>query len=257
MQSRVGSRVVFSVLASLLLAVLAACGSVTVGQHPAKSTVKIGAKSTEVNYLLYIPETYVKDRKARWPIILFLHGMGECGTNLDLLKKHPLPQMLETRKDFPFIVVSPRLQDPNSGFEPLLEPMEALLQQIQSRFRVDLKRVYVTGLSMGGSGAWKMALRFPHRFAAAVPVAGFWDWGNRDLPKNLCDLRGSPHLGIPRRAGLRGAPFGRTRSSCDALKTCGSSVRFTVYDDTGHEDTWRRAYADPALFEWMLAQTVE
>ncbi len=253
MRYRVRSLTLLTGLAGLILAGLAACASVPVGQHPKTSTVKVGSVSTEVPYLLYIPDAYGKDRGVKWPLVLFLHGMGECGTNLDLLKKHPLPAMLETRKDFPFIVVSPQLQSPYQGWEPQLEALDALVLQVQAKLSVDPRHVYVTGLSMGGSGTWRMALRFPHRFAAIVPVAGFYTWESRELPTNLCDLRDLPIW------AFHGARDSSVRLYQDeiivaALKACGSNVKFTVYEDTEHEDTWRKAYADPALFEWMLAQ---
>jgi len=256
MRHRVRSLLLRAGLAALIAAILAACAGVPVGQHPIKSTVKLEKGSREVSALLYVPEAYGKDRKAKWPLVLFLHGMGECGTNLELLKKHPLPEMLETRGDFPAIVVSPQLRSPYDGWEPELEALNALLLQIQSRLSVDPKRVYVTGLSMGGSGAWRIVLRFPRRFAAVVPVAGFWDWGNRGLPSNICDLRDLPIWAFH---GGRDSsvPLWQDEIIVAALKACGSSLKFTVYDDAEHEDTWRKAYADPALFDWMLAQTLE
>jgi predicted peptidase len=252
---RIRSLVSLASLAALILAVLAACASVPVGQHPNKSVVKLEKGTFEVSYLLYVPAAYGRDRQAKWPLILFLHGMGECGTNLDLLTKHPLPEMLEKRKDFPFIVVSPQLSTPYNGWQPELEALNALLLQVQSKLSIDPKRVYVTGLSMGGSGTWQMALRYPRRFAAAVPVAGFWEWNSRLLPPNLCQLQSLPIW------AFHGARDSSVKLWQDelivaALRACGSSVKFTVYDDAEHEDTWREAYADPALFEWMLAQTL-
>lgn len=254
---RVRSLITLAGLAALILAVLAACASVPVGQHPNKSTVKLENGTREVSYLLYIPEAYGRDRQAKWPLILFLHGMGECGTDLDLLKKHPLPEMLETRKDFPFIVVSPQLLSPyDNGWQPELEALNALLLQGQAKLSVDPKRIYVTGLSMGGSGTWQLALRYPHRFAAVVPVAGFWTYGMRTLPPNLCDLRDLPIWAF-HGAQDSTVQLWQEEIIVEALKACGNNVKFTVYDDADHEDTWRKAYADPGLFEWMLAQTLK
>jgi predicted peptidase len=243
-------------LVAAILAGLTACATVPVGQHPYTSPVKVGTVSREVRYLLYLPDAYGKDRGVKWPLILFLHGMGECGSDLDSLKKHPLPQTLETNKDFPFIVVSPQLLSSYYGWEPQLEALNALLLQIQARFSVDPKRVYVTGLSMGGSGTWRMALRFPRRFAAVVPVAGFYTFESRKLPTNMCDLRDLP---IWTFHGARDSTVKLYQDEIivTALKACGSSVKFTIYEDAEHEDTWRKAYADPALFEWMLAQSLK
>jgi predicted peptidase len=256
MRCRARFLILLSGLVVAALTGLVACASAPVGQYPQTSTVKVGNARTVVRYLLYIPEAYGTDRKAKWPLILFLHGMGECGTNIELIKKHPLPRDLETKKDFPSIVVSPQLLSPdNDGWESQLDALNALLLQIQARYRVDPKRIYVTGLSMGGSGTWHMAIRFPHRFAAVVPVAGFYSWASRMVPSNICDLRGLPVWAFH---GARDStvPLYQDEVIVEALKACGSSVKFTVYEDADHEPTWLRAYADPALFEWLFAQSL-
>ena len=86
----------------------------TVGQHPYSSIVRIKTSSDvattfEVNYLLYLPGDYGKDLQRKWPLILFLHGSGERGSDLELLKRQPLPKILDLQKDFPFVVLSPQL----------------------------------------------------------------------------------------------------------------------------------------------------
>jgi predicted peptidase len=232
---------------------LATCTSVLPGQHPYSSKLEAGTVRGEVRYLLYVPETYGKDRSVKWPLILYLHGYGERGTNLELLKKHPLPQTLETQKSFPFIVVSPQLEDYYYAWDSRLELLNALLLQIQSRYSVDPARIYATGLSLGGAGTWKMALRFPRRFAAIVPVAGFYTLESRELPPGIADLRDLPVWAFH---GARDSTVLQYQDEIivNALKASGSNVKFTVYDDAEHEDTWRRAYADPAVYEWLLAQ---
>jgi predicted peptidase len=217
--------------------------------------VKVGPTSSEVRYLLYLPEAYGMDRRVKWPLILYLHGYGERGSNLELLKKHPLPQTLEARTDFPFIVVSPQLEDTYYEWDSRLETLNALVLQIQERYAVDPARIYVTGLSMGGAGTWKMALRFPHRFAAVVPVAGFYTFESKELPPNICALRDLPIWAFHGSQDTTVPPY-QDEIIVAALRACGSSVKFTVYDGAEHEDTWRKAYADPALFEWMLSQSL-
>jgi len=215
--------------------------------------VKVRTLSVEVEYLLYLPDTYGKDHRFKWPLIMFLHGYGERGNNLELLIKHPLPQTLELQTDFPFIVVSPQLSDRLGSWESEIESLKALLAQIQARYSVDPKRVYLTGLSIGGAGTWEFALRYPNRFAAIVPIAGFYRYHSREVPRDICDLRDLP-IWVFHGAKDTSVPLYQEEILMEALKTCGSSVRFTVYEDTEHEGTWRRAYADPSLFEWMAAQ---
>src|ERR1041385_5886141 len=98
-------------------------------------------------YLLFVPDGYVQQKKKRWPLILFLHGAGQRGTDLELLKEHGIPKFLDRRPDFPFLVVSP--QCPADGWWKT-DVLAALLTEIEERCRVDKDRVYVTGLSMGG-----------------------------------------------------------------------------------------------------------
>lgn len=253
MDSQILSRAIQSAFALVILAGLAGCTSVRTGQHPYSSMVKAAGMGGEVRYLLYLPESYGRDRAVKWPLVLFLHGMGECGSDLELLKKHPLPKILETRQDFPFIVVSPQLEYPYSGWDPQLELLNGLLLTLQARYAVDPKRIYVTGLSMGGGGTWKMAFRFPHRFAAIVPIAGFYEYESKLLPPNISDLRDLP-IWVFHGARDTTVLLYQDEIIVEALRAAGSSVKFTVYEEAGHEDTWNRAYADPALFQWMLAQ---
>ena len=121
----------------------------------------------QMGYLLYLPKGYEKQKS--WPLMLFLHGAGERGDDLKLVKKHGPPKLIAKGKDFPFIVVSPQCQK-----ERWWEPIEltALLDHIVKTHKVDADRIYVTGLSMGGFGSWRLAAHTPHRFAAIAPICG-------------------------------------------------------------------------------------
>ncbi len=238
----------------MITACCAAWSAPKLGQHAYSSTVTDGKESVEVKYLLYLPGTYGKDRSYKWPLILFLHGLGERGNDLELLKKHPLPQTLEKQTDFPFIVVSPQLPDDLFLWDSRIESLNVLLDGIQKKYSVDPKRLYLTGLSMGGAGTWEFALRYPKRFAAIVPIAGFYKHGSREMPRNLCDLRDLPAW-VFHGAQDTSVAIYQEEILVKALRECGSSVRFTSYEDADHEATWRRAYADPALFEWLAAQS--
>ena len=122
-----------------------------------------------LNYLLYLPPGY--DKQDKWPLVLFLHGAGERGDNLDRVKLHGPPKLIDKGKEFPFIIVSP--QCPNGHWwNNELIPLTALLDDIESKYKVDRDRVYLTGLSMGGFGTWALAAYSPNRFAAIVPICG-------------------------------------------------------------------------------------
>jgi predicted peptidase len=256
MSARRNSSLVFLSAILAISMCFIACSTVRLGQHPYSSKVTVGTQSVEVRYLLYLPDTYGEDRRFKWPLIMFLHGYGERGNNLELLKNHPLPQTLELQTDFPFIVVSPQLPGNISPWDSQIETLSALLERIESSYSVDRKRLYLTGLSMGGAGTWEFALRYPNRFAAIVPVAGFYKYQSRELPRNMCDLRNLP-IWVFHGAMDTSVPLYQAEILVEALKACGSGVRFTVYEDADHEVTWRRAYADPALIEWLAAQTLE
>ncbi len=230
------------------------------GQRAYSASVRLAspgqaAQTLQVNYLLYLPDTYGQDPHQRWPLILYLHGRGERGQDLDLLKSHPLPETLEQKPDFPFIVVSPQLSLETVTWSGRIEALNALLDQLQATYAVDARRIYLTGLSMGGFGTWEFALRHPGRFAAIVPIAGGYDdYGS--VPANICDLKDLPVWAFHGGADTI-VPVRLDQVLVDALRACGGDVRFTLYPEADHEATWRRAYADPQLYEWLLSHSLK
>jgi predicted peptidase len=208
----------------------------------------------QVNYLLYLPESYGQNPLKKWPLILFLHGRGERGKDLELLKKHPLPKILEGQADFPAIVVSPQLSEQKLSWSGMIDPLNALLDKIQAKYSVDPRRVYLTGLSMGGFGTWEFALRYPARFAAIVPVSGGYREGSRAAPENICDLKDVP-IWVFHGGSDEIVPSFHSEILVEALQACGSNVRFTRYAGAEHEEGFLQAYAEPELFPWLFAQT--
>ena len=199
-------------------------------------TIKVTMK-----YLIYLPKDY--DQKPAWPLMLFLHGSGERGDNLDLVKHHGPPKLIGAEKQFPFIVVSP--QCPNGkSWEPY--ELTALLDEIVEKYKVDQDRIYVTGLSMGGFGTWALAAHTPNRFAAIVPICGGGD------PSRTRRIARIPtwvfHGGKDPTV-----PLERSQKMVEALKKSGGDPKFTVYADAGH-DSWTEAYNSPELYEWLLQQ---
>lgn len=194
-----------------------------------------------INYLLFLPEGY-EQSDTKWPLMMFLHGAGESGNDLQKVKVHGPPKIVETKRDFPFILVSP--QSARGGWDPPL--LNALLDEIISKYRVDEDRIYLTGLSMGGFGTWAMAAAYPDRFAAIVPICG---GGNpADAPK----LKSIPAW-VFHGAKDPVVPLARSEAMVNALKAAGGSVKFTVYPDAGH-DSWTETYNNPELYEWLLQQ---
>ena len=137
------------------------------GQHPNKMSRQV---MLEMDYLLYLPENYNEQDK-QWPLIVFLHGAGERGDDLDLVKLHGPPMLAEEGRDFEFIIASP--QCPTSHWWPRrVEHVMVLIDELTETYQVDESRIYLTGLSMGGFGTWSTASAYPERFAAiAVAVS--------------------------------------------------------------------------------------
>lgn len=209
-----------------------------VGQHA--HTFNIEANETNVNYLLFLPDKYNKEKKD-WPLILFLHGSGERGSVIDSVKKHGPPKIVEQVPDFPFIVLSPQCPKEQQWSNDILIP---LLDEIVKKYRVDEKRIYLTGLSMGGFGTWALAIQYPHRFAAIAPICGGGD------TSKVCVLKNVPTW-VFHGAKDQTVPISRSQEMVDALKKCGGKVRFTVYPDAGH-DAWTKTYGNPEFYKWFL-----
>jgi predicted peptidase len=213
-------------------------------QQAAKLKTRVKAGAT-VRYLLYLPPGYGKDDR-RWPLVLFLHGAGERGRSLEAVKRHGPPKLVEQGEDFPFILVSPLCPADEQWSVPLLR---ALLENVEGTHRTDPARIYLTGLSMGGNGTWRLAAAMPGHFAAIAPVCGWGDAGS------VCALKEIPvWVFHGKKDGV--VPFEASEAMVDALKECGGNVRFTEYPDAGH-DSWTETYENPELYAWLLAQRRE
>jgi predicted peptidase len=196
----------------------------------------------KTKYLLYLPEGYGTTDQ-RWPLVLFLHGSGERGSDPEVVKRHGPPKLVERGKKFPFILVSPQCPEEERWSVPVLR---ALLDEIERKYAVDRSREYITGLSMGGNGTWRMAAANPEKFAAIAPICGYGD------PATVCVLKHKP-IWVFHGKLDKTVPVEKSESLVNTLKACGSDVRFTVYPETGH-DSWSETYDNPAFYEWMLAQ---
>jgi predicted peptidase len=207
--------------------------------HPAVYTGRVTFE-VATRYLLYLPEGYAAETK-EWPLLLFLHGAGERGKEIDSVKKHGPPKLIEEGRTYPFIVVSPQCP-PDEYWSPIV--LRALLDEIISRYRVDRTRVYLTGLSMGGNGTWKLATAYPEMFAAIAPICG---WGDTTTVARLKNIPAWVFHGAKDKV----VTVDKSEAMVRALKECGGDVRLTVYPEAGH-DSWSETYANPELYEWLL-----
>jgi len=222
-------------------ATLLQCSHPEVGQHVRVFDKKI-TKYVGSHYLLYLPKDYYESKK-NWPLILFLHGGGATGTDINRVKKNGPPKLIEEGKEYPFIVVSPQHKK-NTRFSN--DFLIALLDDIVANYRVDEDRLYVTGLSGGGTATWNLAMEYPHCFAAIAPICGR---GNPDGARRI------KHLPVWVFHGAKDElrSIKTSEAMVEALKGVGGNVRFTVYPEAGH-DAWTETYSNPELYEWFLKQ---
>ena len=210
------------------------------GQH-SQVFEKSVRKSLNCQYLLYLPENY--DRKEEWPLMLFLHGAGERGDDLNLVKVHGPPKIVEKKKDFPFIVVSPQCPE-EQWWTDNLDTLINLLDDIIAKYNVDKDRIYLTGLSMGGFGTWALASRYPDRFAAAAPICG------GALQTNAYTLTEIP-IWIFHGAKDSVVPVQRSQDMYDLIKSRGGNIKLTIYSEANH-DSWTQTYDNQELYDWFL-----
>jgi predicted peptidase len=202
----------------------------------------------DLNYWLYLPPDYQNSEPL--PVILFLHGGGERGNNLEKVKAHGLPKIVETQ-DMPFIIISP--QCPKfTWWSAYLPALNQIIDNTVLNYNGDARRIYCTGLSMGGYGTWHFALEYPDKFAAIAPICGGWLWAF-EFFERLCTLK---HLPIWAFHGEQDkvVPPLDSREMVDKLNGCGGNARLTMYPGVGH-DSWTITYDNPELYIWFLSHT--
>lgn len=210
--------------------------------------VRTGQGESELHYLLFLPVGY-EVRHDPWPVLLFLHGAGERGDDLELVKRNGPPKLVETRNDFPFVVISPQCcpgDDWRNAWQA--EPLMQLVDHVLAKYRVDPGRVYATGISMGGYGAWRLAAAYPDRFAAIAPICGGGD------PQQAERLK---HLPIWAFHGARDCvvPLEESEQMIRAVQAAGGDAKLLVYPD-GEHDSWTETYDNQDLYDWLLSHSL-
>ena len=215
------------------------------GSQHSQTFEKTVTKTLSCNYLLFLPEDYSK-KKQRWPLIMFLHGAGERGSDLNKVKVHGPPKIVENQKDFPFIVVSPQCPE-DDWWTDKVEVLINLLDDIVARYKVDTERIYLTGLSMGGYGTWSLASAHPERFAAIAPICG---GGKRFMAMRLKDIP----VWVFHGAKDKTVPLKESEEMVNAIRNRGGNAKFTIYPDAGH-NSWTETYNNQKLYDWFLEQS--
>lgn len=220
---------------SILFSILMFCTLNIKSQQTAKKMV------TETNYFLYLPVDYNTDTVKKWPVMFFLHGSGERGDDINRVKKHGPPKLVET-KDFSFIIVSPQCRD---GEWWKSHSLNKLYKEIIENYRVDEDRIYLTGLSMGGYGTWEWASENPEKFAAIAPICGGGDlskaWKLRHMPAWV--FHGE-------KDGI--VPPEQSRRMIRAMQKYNAKPKMTFYPEAEH-DSWTVTYNSDSLYSWFLS----
>jgi predicted peptidase len=225
----------------------------------------VTVNGTQYRYQVFIPADYTTSTRL-WPVILFLHGALEGGTDGRQTTVGLGPALRNSPDRYPAIVIMPQAPLRTAWNGVSADAALAALDQVLAGYRADPDRVYLTGVSMGGNGVWKLAYRFPQRFAALAPIAGYISLKSQRhasravaqadsvatfavLGRRLKDLptwifHGEADGVIPVREARRAA---------DALKAADGNVRYTEYPGAGHV-MWDTVYASPQFQEWLFAQ---
>lgn len=205
-----------------------------------------GSDGSEIKYVVFIPYDYKGDKP--YPVILFLHGRGETGSDGERQVKVGLgPAIKKQEKSFGFIAIFPQAQKPSwrADSEDGKRAV-AILDEVAKQYKVDPRRVYLTGLSMGGSGTWSLAAKYPEKWAAIVPICG---WGDPNTASKVKDI---PcwcfHGDADKAVGVE-----KSRHMVNALKEAGGKPKYTEYPGVGH-NSWDKAYATAELYDWLHAQ---
>lgn len=222
----------------------------------------------ELPYRILLPENY--NPRTKYPLVMFLHGAGERGNDNEAQLVHGSSLFLSKRSEFPAIVVFPqcrkdsfwssvkidRNQDPNNRFnfdysstkqtEDLTAVIE-LISDLQKQHKIDKKRVYVMGLSMGGMGTFEALTRHPKLFAAGIPICGGGD------TKLVGNFAGKVPVWVFHGADDSVVPADCSRSMVKAIESAGGKVKYTEYPKVNH-NSWDNAFAEPELLSWLFKQ---
>jgi acetyl esterase/lipase len=227
---------------------------------------KIELHGATYHFQVYLPEDWRREEHKQWPIILFLHGRGERGSEGMWQTQIGLPQAVRDHPDrWPFIIVMPQCPLPNYWTDPeMLAMAMAALEQESAEFHADPERTYLTGLSLGGYGSWELARLYPRRWAAVAIAAGgvFWSYAPErwqeasTLPGEYAHAVGRTPVWLFHGTEDNVVTPRESELMFEAFKAAGGHIRLWLYQGLRH-DCWTRAYDEPELPRWLLAHRSE
>ena len=202
-------------------------------------------EAAKLGYILTAPSD-IKDGEVL-PLIIFLHGAGERGTDLDKLKAYCVPKLFTSNPDFEGVrafTLSPQCPCERTWIDFKAE-LFALFDDIIANYPIDKSRVSLCGISMGGFGTWELALSEPWRFSAIAPLCGggmnWRAWYVKDIPIRVYHGRRDDVV-----------PLSQSEAMVNSVRAQGGSVDFVIYDDLSH-NCWDRAFEETDLIKWLAA----
>lgn len=217
-------------------------------------------KPEEQNFQTIIPTSYSLpywqflpngiQPEAGWPLLVYLHGSGLCGNDLQLTLSSELPAIVAVRDDFPFLLVCPQCPA-ETWWSDQLAGLDILLKEVCDRYPVDLTRILLTGSSMGGFGVWHLAATYPRRFAGILPICGggAWFYG---FPERARQLKDTPVWAFHGQDD----PIIPVRESAvlvEQVQKAGGQAVLEVIPGGGH-DIWRQVYQRKDVWDWLEAR---
>ena len=242
--------------------------------------------NTEREYWLYLPQGYNDSNEEKWPVIMFLHGGGERGEDINKVLKHGPIMEVYNGRELPFIIIAPQMPSmpideqraarerrtpsvktgrksmlrtvigvenkfgplgPPHGWNEIEKDLIMILDNTLKNYRADSNRMYLTGLSYGGFGTWYMAIHHPDRWAAVAPICGAGD--NYQVHKI-----GKTPVWLFQGGRDNVVPPEISLKTADILDAAGGNVRVTVHEDLSH-DCWTRVYSGEDIYNWFLSHS--
>jgi pimeloyl-ACP methyl ester carboxylesterase len=204
-------------------------------------------RSVSYRYVSYLPKGYEADAVTKWPLVIYLHGGSDRGTDLKRLYSSGIPDQVYRGRDFPFIMLAP--QCPAHLRWSTDDWFENFYREAAARYRFDADRVYLTGPSLGGSGTWYLATRYPDRFAAIAPISGFTSHMDY-IDKNIDRLAEMPVWAFHGKLDTV-VPFEETERIVTRLEGRNPNLNFSAEPDIGHAIHWQ-VYPGRELYDWLL-----
>ena len=204
-------------------------------------------RDTNYHYISYTPKEYYDDTLKKWPLIIYLHGGSSRGADTMKLYCCGIPDQMWRKRELPFIIVAP--QCPINQRWSTDNWFENFYEEVTTKYRIDTNKVYLTGVSLGGSGTWYLAIKYPEKFAAIAPMSGFTHHIDYII-KNTDKLIDIPIWAFHGKLD-KVVEFEDTEWIINRLEGKNKELKFTADPDAGHGMYWS-VYPEQELYDWFL-----